>query len=76
MKYLFACLTIMLSACSTVAINGIYAEPPNRHCTFVKYQRAHEEESCWCAVEGRTEDEADAILMVKVPNKYCAGDVK
>jgi len=73
----FAILFILIAcACSSVVIKGVYAEPPNKHCVFINYQRDYEEKSCWCAVEGRTEDKADAMLMVKVADKYCAGDAK
>jgi len=70
----FAIFLLVASACTPLVVGGIYAEPPDKHCVFIKHQRDHEEESCWCAVEGRTEDKADAMLMVKVANKYCDGD--
>lgn len=76
MKLVVVCSISLAFACTPLVVGGVYAEPPDGNCVFIKHKRDYEEEACWCAVEGRTEDKADAMLMVKVNDKHCAGVTK
>ncbi len=71
---LFVLLVLVICSCSTVMIEGVYAEPPNKNCVFIKFHREYEDGACWCALNGQSKEGADVMVFAKVADKYCLGD--
>lgn len=64
---------MMFTGCAHTVIDGVYSDPPDSNCFFVRSSWPHHGEACWCLLEGQSDTGADVVVLAKVDDKFCPG---